>query len=137
MHAKTVIDLIDQFNQKQDERGPENVIRAGADGILSQLQERFERIKAALIRGQTTPEELRANALDIAGFGIILTMILDGTWKSPDGRVPSKTVASGVPGSPVDDKARAFLTALARNIQRDGHPETMYAVERAAREFLK
>lgn len=91
-YGKLLLDSFALFNQKQDERGPENVIRAGADGILSQLQERIERVRASLVRGNTSPEELRLNALDIAGFGIILTMILDGTWVSPDGRKPSTLV---------------------------------------------
>ena len=89
--GKVLLSLFALFNQKQNERGPGNVIKAGMDGILTQAQERIERIRAAFQRGQTDPAELRANILDLAGFGAIATMIFDGTWVGADGAKPSLT----------------------------------------------
>lgn len=114
-YARVLLDLFTLFGQKHDERGPENVIRAGAEGMLSQLQERLERVKAALVRGQTSPEELRTNALDIAGFGVVLTMILDGTWMSHDGRRPSVRV-----GSPAQDGLEGRVSSVEERLDALG-----------------
>ena len=104
----TVMSMTHLFNIKQDERGPDNVTRLGADGILTQIQERIERVRASLIRGTTPEEELRLNALDIAVFGVILTMALDGTWESEDGRKPSLLITN-VAGAAVPQDALADI----------------------------
>lgn len=115
--ALALVDLFRLFNEKQDERGPGNVIRAGAQGLLAQLQERIERVRSGLARGKTSQEEMRANLLDIAGFGIILRLAYDGDWADEAGNLPSLEVSETQDSAPATGSASQIdLEALTERV---------------------
>ena len=69
------------FCSKHHDYGPNNIAAMGTDGIISMLKSKVERLDR-LHNQKVDPnnETLRDTVLDIADYGIILLLVMDGEW---------------------------------------------------------
>lgn len=82
--AKEVADLV---IRKQRDYGPKNIMNSVVTPELSiavRLNDKLARL-ANLVQNGATPENesLRDTADDIIGYGLVLKMVLDGTFLNP------------------------------------------------------
>lgn len=74
---------------KQADYGPGAIMRAPggpAFGVLVRLHDKVERLRTLLEAGgdpNVGDEAVRDTAMDIANYGTILGMVLDGCWPKP------------------------------------------------------
>lgn len=69
---------------KNRDYGPNNIAAWGEIGVAVRLTDKVERLRNLLTkRRQPENESLRDTAVDIANYGIILMMLLDGEWGLP------------------------------------------------------
>jgi len=67
------------FAKKQADYGPQNIAEFGLAGVIVRLNDKMARIKH-LIGRQAMNEPLADSFLDVANYGLIALMILDGEW---------------------------------------------------------
>ena len=75
--AKQVTDLL---AEKQEDYGPENILTTGHVGLSVRLTDKVARLRN--LQGAQIPkfESVKDTYMDIAGYGIIGMMLLDGTF---------------------------------------------------------
>ena len=86
--ASDMWDVIDRMGNllisKQEDYGPLNIARApgGAlNGLRVRIYDKIARINNLIDTGQDPKHEsLRDSFIDLANYGIIALMVLDGTW---------------------------------------------------------
>lgn len=86
---KSAADLAELVIGKQKDYGPDNILKCpvGAElGIVVRLYDKLARLGNLLQSGATpTNESLQDTANDIMGYGLVLKMVLDGTFTLPMG----------------------------------------------------
>jgi hypothetical protein len=76
-----VQELYDTLVTKQHDYGHENILFAGADGVLVRAHDKIARLKNLLGRGgNVAHESLRDSWMDLAGYAVIGVMLNDGTF---------------------------------------------------------
>jgi hypothetical protein len=76
--------LYETLISKQHDYGHENILFAGADGVLVRAHDKIARIKNLLGRGaHAENESLRDSWIDLAGYAVIAIMLMDGTFTRP------------------------------------------------------
>lgn len=80
--AQLILDgLFETLVSKQHDYGHDNILFAGADGVLVRAHDKIARIKNLLDRGSDAAHEsLRDSWLDLAGYAVIGIMLMDGTF---------------------------------------------------------
>lgn len=82
--AKEVADLV---IRKQRDYGPKNIMNSVVSPELSiavRLNDKLARLANLVQSGKTAENEsLKDTAMDIVGYGLVLMMVLDGTFLSP------------------------------------------------------
>lgn len=69
------------FCSKHHDYGPNNIAAMGVDGIVSMLKSKVERLdRLHTQKVDPNNETLRDTVLDIADYGIILLLVMDGQW---------------------------------------------------------
>jgi len=69
------------FCSKHQDYGPNNIAAMGVDGIVSMLKSKVERLdRLHTQKVDPNNETLRDTVLDIADYGIILLLVMDGQW---------------------------------------------------------
>lgn len=67
------------FARKQHDYGPRNIAASGQLGVFVRLRDKMERLRS--LRGRIGKNEPKADAsLDIANYGVILSMLQRGDW---------------------------------------------------------
>lgn len=70
--------------RKQLDYGPQNISAWGPIGVAVRLTDKIERLRNLLLKGRKPQNEsLRDTAIDIANYGLILLLLLDGEWGLP------------------------------------------------------
>lgn len=80
-------EVFEVFCKKQHDYGPQNIALAGPKGVTLRMMDKFSRLWNLV--GMNKQAEVPANsdealydtAMDLADYGIILMMTLDGSWK--------------------------------------------------------
>lgn len=88
---KVIMEIYKVFCKKQADYGPQNIALAGPKGVTVRMVDKFSRLWNLLGLGTkdahapaNAEEALRDTAMDLADYGIILMMTLDGSWKLMD-----------------------------------------------------
>lgn len=78
--SKITKEIEETLRKKNKTYGDNNVIKMGKIGILTRIEEKVERLKN-MINNDIEDNETREDSWkDIAGFGIIGTMVERGKW---------------------------------------------------------
>lgn len=125
--------LIDLLVTKQQDYGPQNILRFGESGIRVRVSDKIERIKNLTSRGESgSSEPLEDAYYDIAGYAVISKMLEDGVFELPLAE-PTKHVSPQTePGSPITNTSRPEWFDDARFVGPLPHdPEQFFIASRA------
>lgn len=66
---------------KQSDYGPSNITGCGLAGVVVRMNDKMERLKKLVLKdGEAQNESLEDTFMDMANYGIIGLMFMDGSW---------------------------------------------------------
>ena len=80
---RKAFEIFDIFCKKQQGYGPNNISQTGEKGVIIRMNDKMKRLLTLGLGEKESPladESLRDTVIDIADYGIILLMCMDGDW---------------------------------------------------------
>lgn len=81
--ANLMLEVFNLWKIKQLSYGPHNISTFGIKGVVVRLWDKLQRIVRLTWTGVENPlqdESIRDTLLDIADYGLIATLVVDGAW---------------------------------------------------------